>query len=221
MDPLGELGPDGSNIYKFARNAPTYMMDVNGLATVRIEETNGNQTTLVNPSNNKLREILRNMKNKCIKKIEIAGHGAPFGIQISSENDNGLYASQHGGVVYSDEPSLKFSDSVRHKMADGGTIILNGCNTAREFGIMEDRDGEAHFYLDRKDNISQRLSRELVDIEVSGNITYAVGLGHSLLPFMFKEDHIVGLKRTYKNGKWADSDLAQMARNLASTPWLR
>jgi hypothetical protein len=147
------------------------------------------------------------MNDKCIKRLEVAGHGESVGIETTSDGDEGL-ALLNGMVVYSDDERINFADSVSSKMADCGEILLNGCNTADDwkFGIMFNQNGRLLSVTSERHNISQALSKELPDVQVTGNRGFAVGNGLSIpgkrdSSFRIgKEDFVIGFQRTYKNG---------------------
>jgi len=223
-DPIGLTG--GSNCYAAFLNDSNSNGDPFGLSTVRITLTNGTEIVLTDKSNEELRVTLDGIAKCTITELEIHGHaewcGIKTGPNTGPNGDDGLVtlpSSDGYHVVYSDDSSVKFADTLRDKLACNGVVRLRGCHTAQSspkwyldlFNVEEDdprRTGET------AENISRQLSSELPGIKVVGFRGYAFGneITTGLLREEKKRRHwrfwvfensvsVHGIGRTYLNGK--------------------
>jgi RHS repeat-associated protein len=223
-DPIGLMG--SLNSYASLLNNPSSLDDASGLSTVKITLTNGTQFMLTDKSNKDLRATLAGIAKCTIAELEIHGHaewcGIKTGPNTGPNGDDGLVTlplSDGYHVVYSDDSSVKFADTLRDKLACNGVVRLRGCNTAQSspkwylnlFNVEEDdprRTGET------AENISRQLSSELPGIKVVGFRGYAFGneITTGLLREEKKRKHwrfwifensvsVHGIGRTYLNGK--------------------
>jgi hypothetical protein len=99
-----------------------------------------------------------------------------------------------------------FSDLVGPKMSTDGSIVLNGCNTARENLPWIDISGHSEGFWHDSNTISRQMSEEIPGVTVTGNKGY--GFGNELSnPFnrdqywrIGSESHAIGIQQTYLNG---------------------
>jgi len=187
---------DSMNLYQYCANNPVNWIDPWGLSTVKIILVNRKVITLVDPTNKQFQDAITSQKKGSIQEIRISGHGSPSLMCIEKGAGEGLfYDKASGQIVYSDDYNRIFADDVRDKLAKDARIVFDGCNTAREIPFIID------------DNIAKQASRELPETTVEGNKGYGAGneisnpRNRNQFIRIGKETHVIGFKRSYKNGQ--------------------
>lgn len=189
------------SLYDFANGDPVNGFDLDGRSTTKITSVDGSLNLVINPSNKVLRNVISTYAPGTIKSIEIVGHGGPPGITVGPGSDgDGIVSDksiQGGKAVYSDDLS-SFPDSIRDKMAPGGTVLLNGCNTA------------SYPFVYDHENITQQVSSELPGVVVTGNHGFAL-TNEVSLPWDRNKSFLIGDQNygkgyhfDYINGKWVE-----------------
>ncbi len=124
----GRHAKSGSNLYRYALNAPTYLMDWNGKEASSSQNTTfetGQIDFVDGITNNSIDELIGNildLEGK-VGKIRLVGHGEPGGFQAPG-----------GGITRGSlqHPSVqKLIHALQQRLKPGGKLTLYSCNTGR------------------------------------------------------------------------------------------
>ncbi len=111
----------------------------------------------------------------------IDGDGNGLSMGAFDNSGKGRVQFDNGGFV---------SDLFGDRIAPGGSILLSGCNTAREWPW-------------NTENIAKALSREMPGVKITGNIGAAIGNSIGFFVPLFEIGPTVnrGIRRSYIDGK--------------------
>lgn len=182
-DPIEEKG--GASLYGYVANSPINAIDPFGLDAV-FTFTNGAKRRVKTVT--EFAEVGKSAAKASIRDISFPRtHGnsstQTIGRESYSREVIKITGAGHVAVTvddgnYSNSHDLK--EILKDKLADGATIHLDACETAK---------GE--------DNIAIRISRELPKALVTGNTELSIGIAFTDFVFF-------GKPRTYQNGKPVD-----------------
>lgn len=166
----------GFNRYSYSKNNPYKYFDPDGRAVLQI-----NDKDLGDVNGAQLLSKINDQPDGSIKSISIFDHGTSDTMKLSG-GDFLINDTMSDAVTVHSENGAQIgnlSDALSGKMSSGGSVLLNGCNTA---------SGET--------NLAATLSSNLgADVSVTGFSSYL--LNYSSVGI----DKNIGIATTYSGGK--------------------
>lgn len=173
---------------------------------------------LTNPNTKQVQNVISGLPDQTISSLRIGGHGSPTSINIESGHGSGgiVVLPDNSDILFTSDAS-SFTNLIRPKLTPSAAIVLDGCNTAKENGVLFESlfngEIESAWRWNDKNNISNILSNLIPGHPVTGHAGYS-----------FSYDEVtntegVGISRTYfvkdQSGVLIDKAAELVGSNLA------